>query len=278
MIPSPWGKKKKRPRRSEMRLGRSYEQVVAQDRSTVRPVSRPRVRIGPRGFSLSLAIALVCLLGFLFIPDVFYVYESVVRGNSLVSAEEIYQASEVDGYSIFFINPRQVEEAIRILPDVREAHVQVGLPNQMVVQVRERQAEIIWQTGQESYGVDEEGTILPLRGEKPSILIRDLDATACQPGEHIDLETVRAAKGYNALLPEVREFEYSQRYGLSLVNEHGWRIHLGNGDSAGVKVAIMNALVERLASQGMMIEFIDLRFYQTPYYRLAEDEAQKQGA
>ncbi len=269
MTPSLSRGKKKKLRRSEMRLGRSYEQIVAQEELPVRPVGRPRVRIGPRGFSLFLAVALVSLIAHLFISDAFYVYEAVVRGNSLVSAEEIYQGSEMEGYSIFFIQPPQVEKAIRSLPDIREAKVKAGLPNHMIVEVRERQARIIWIAGQDRYGVDEEGTILPLRGEEPSIFIRDFDATPRQPGEHIDLEIVAAAERYNTLLPEVTEFDYSEQYGLSMVNEHGWRIYLGNAERATVKVAIVKALGQRLASQGMMIEFIDLRFQGSPYYRLA---------
>lgn len=242
---------------------------MVQEELPVRPVSRPRVRIGPRGFSLFLAIILVALISYLFISDAFYVYEAVVQGNSLVSAEEIYQGSEVEGYSIFFIHPQQVESAIRSLPDVREAKVQVRLPNQMIMEVRERQARVIWQTGGERYGVDEQGTILPLRGEEPPISIRDLDTTSRQPGEHVDLEIIAAAERYSTLLPEVREFDYSHRHGLSIVNEHGWRIYLGDAESAVAKVTILKALVQRLASQGMMIDFIDLRFQESPYYRLA---------
>ncbi len=270
MISLPWRKKKKKKRRrSQMRLGKSYEQVVAQEELPVRPVSRPRITIGPRVLSLFLAIALVCLIAYLFISDAFYVYEAVVRGSSLVSAEEIYQGSEVKGYSIFFIDPQQVEEAIGNLPDIRQAKVQVRLPDQMIVEVRERQAQVIWETGQERYGVDEEGSVLPLRGEEPPILIRDLDATPRQPGEHIDLEILTAAQIYNNLLPEVRDFDYSGRHGLSLVNEHGWRIYLGSGESAAAKIALMKTLVQRLVAQGTIIEFIDLRFQGSPYYHVA---------
>jgi len=252
-----------------MRLGKSYQQVMVQEELPVQPVSRPRVRIGSRGLSLFLAITLVSLISYLFISEAFYIYEAIVRGNSLVSAEEIYQSSEMDGYSIFFIDPHQVEEAICSLPDIWEAKVQVRLPNQMIVEVRERQARVIWQIGQERYGVDQEGTILPLRGEEPSISIRDLDAISRQPGEHIDLEIITAAERYNTLLPEVRQFDYSQQHGLSLVNEHGWRIYLGDGEQAIVKVTILRALVQRLASQGITMEFVDLRFQESPYYRLA---------
>jgi cell division septal protein FtsQ len=252
-----------------MRLGRTYEQAIAQKELPVRPAIQSRVRIGPRGLSLFLAIALASLIAYLFVSDDFYVYEAIVQGNRLVSTEEIYESSEVQGYSIFFIEPHQVEQAICSLPDVREAKVDVSLPNQMIVEVRERQARVIWLTGQELYGVDEEGTILPLRGETPSISIRDLDTIPRQPGELIDLTVIEAAERYKALLPETGEFGYSQQHGLSLVNEHGWRIYLGNDEGAEIKVAIMNTLVQSLVSQGRMVEFIDLRFQGSPYYRLA---------
>jgi len=268
----PWAqKRKKRRRRSEMRLGKSYEQAVAQERLPVRSASRSRARIGPRVAGLILAIILVSLLAYFFTSDAFYVYEATVHGSNLVSADEVFQRTNVEGFSIFFIDPQQVEEAIRTIPDIREATVQVRLPNQIIVQVGERQARVMWQTGEQRYGVDDEGTILPLRAEtEPSIpLIRDLDSRPRQAGEQVDLEIISAVERYQTLLPSVKEFSYSQQYGLSLENEHGWRVYLGNGEGAEVKVAIMEALVQRLESQGASVEFIDLRFQEGPHYRLA---------
>ncbi|TKJ31149.1 MAG: hypothetical protein CEE40_02510 [Chloroflexi bacterium B3_Chlor] len=257
-----------------MRLGKSYEQAVAQERLPVRRASRSRARIGPRVGSLSLAIILVSLLAYFFMSDAFYVYEATVLGSALVSADEVFQRTNVEGFSIFFIDPQQVEDAIRGIPDIREAIVQVSLPNQMIVEVGERQARVMWQTGEQRYGVDDEGTILPLRAEtEPSILIRDLDSRPRQAGEHVDLEIISAVERYRTLLPGVKEFGYSQQYGLSLENEHGWRVYLGNGEGAEVKVAILKALVQRLESQGATAEFIDLRFQEGPHYRLAGELA-----
>lgn len=275
MASVPWAqKRKKRRRRSEMRLGKSYEQAVAQERLPVRPASRSRARIGPRVGSLSLAIILVSLLAYFFMSDAFYVYEATVHGSALVSADEVFQRTNVEGFSIFFIDPQQVEDAIRGIPDIREATVQVSLPNQMIVEVGERQARVMWQTGEQRYGVDDEGTILPLRAEtEPSILIRDLDSRPRQAGEHVDLEIISAVERYRTLLPGVKEFGYSQQYGLSLENEHGWRVYLGNGEGAEAKVAILKALVQRLESQGATAEFIDLRFQEGPHYRLAGELA-----
>ncbi|NIN65072.1 MAG: hypothetical protein GTO63_10295 [Anaerolineae bacterium] len=119
--------------------------------------------------------------------------------------------------------------------------------------------------------MDDEGTVVSLPTERePSVLIRDLDSTPRQLGDHLDLDIIAAAERYQDLLPGFTEFGYSQQYGLSLENEQGWRIHLGGTEGAEVKVAIMRALVESLASQGAAVEFIDVRFPDSPHYRLAE--------
>lgn len=271
MTSSSWKRTKKRRRRSEMRLGKTYEQVTTPEEPSVRSVRARRIRPGPRGGSLLLALVLVSLLAYVFISDSFYVYGVELSGNSLVSAEEIFQGSGVDGYSIFFIEPQEVEHALSSLPDVRQAEVSIRLPNRMYVKVRERTARVIWQTGEERYGVDDEGIILPLRGETESvILIRDLDSTPRQPGERVDLEIVAAAEKYASLLPQVRTFDYSGEYGLSLQNEFGWRIYLGKSEGAETKVAVMKELAERLANRGSAVEYIDLRFQDSPLYRLVE--------
>ena len=254
-----------------MRLGRNYELEVAREKLPMQPAGRTRVTMGPKLASLLLALVLLSLLTYFFVSDSFYVYEATVLGSTLVSAEEIMRQTNMEGFSIFFMDPQELEEAISRVPDIREAEVQLSLPNRMMVNVRERQALVVWHTGQERYGVDDEGTVvsLPTEGE-PSVLIRDLDSTPRQPGEHIDLDIIAAAERYQALLPGFTEFGYSQQYGLSLENEQGWRIHLGGSEGAEVKVAIMRALVERLESQGAAVEFIDLRFPDSPHYRLAE--------
>ncbi len=265
-------KTQRRRRRSQIRLGRDYELTAARERLPVRPASRSRVTISPRVASLLLALVLLSILAYFFVSDAFYVYEATILGSSLVSSDEVFEHAKIEGFSIFFINPLVVQEAVSALPDIREAEVQLRLPNQMVIRVRERQARVVWQTGQERHGVDDEGTIVSLPGgTEPSIVIRDLDSTPRKPGERVELEIIAAAEAYQALVPALTEFGYSQEYGLSIESEHGWRIHLGGREGAETKLAVMRALVEKLENQGAAVEFIDLRFPDSPHYRLAEE-------
>jgi cell division protein FtsQ len=267
---------KKRPRRSEMRLGKSYEQTVARERLPVRSMARTRspVGIGPRVVSLFLALALLAGLAYVFFSDDYYVFEVEVWGNSLVTAEQIFQQSNIEGYSIFFVDPTAIEERIRALPDVREATVYVSLPNQMIIEIQERQARAIWQTGESRYGVDDEGTAVSLRGETgPSLVIKDLDSSPVELGEQLNLEVVAAAETYHALLPAVTEFDYSHEHGLSYLEQHGWRVYLGSSQDAELKVTVVDALVRELESRAAAVDLIDVRFPESPLYRLAEATA-----
>ncbi len=275
-------KTKRQPRRSEMRLGRSYEQTAARQRMSVRSTDRTRsaagrrstVGIGPRVGSLLLALASLAALAYVFLSDDYYVFNVTVHGNSLVTAEEVFQRSDIEGYSIFFIDPVEIEERIRAIPDVREAKVQASLPNVLVIDVHERQARAIWQIGDDRYGVDDEGTAVSLRGEaEPSIVITDLDSTPLELGAQVNLEAVTAAETFHSLLPGITDFGYSQEHGISYVDQHGWRVYLGSEQGAELKVAVVDALVNQLESQAAAVELIDVRFPESPLYELAETSA-----
>jgi len=278
-----WASKTKRqPHRSELRLGRSYEQTVARQRMPVRSTEgtrssagrRSAVGIGPRVGSLLLALASLAALAHMFLSDGYYVFEVTLHGNSLVAAEEVFQRSEIEGYSIFFIDPAKIEERIRAIPDVREATVQASLPNVLVINVQERQARAIWQTGDDRYGIDDEGTAVSLRGEaEPSIVIRDLDSTPLELGARVNLEAVTAAETFQSLLPSVTYFDYSREHGISYLDQHGWRVYLGSEQGAELKVAVVDALVNQLESQAAAVELIDVRFPESPLYELAETSA-----
>ncbi len=240
----------------------------------MRRMSRAHSAVASRTTALLVAVGLVAVLALAFVSDSYYVYEITVQGNSLVSAEEILEQTQLEGYSIFFIDPRQAEERIELLPDVREAKVELSLPNRMVVLVQERKARAVWQTGEQRHGVDEDGLIVSLRGQaEPAIVITDLDSTALRPGDRLETQAIAAAEEYQRLLSGVSNFEYSAQNGLSYRNGDGWQVCLGDGNSAALKVAIVDALVQQLTAQGATVESIDVRFPESPLYRVAEGPA-----
>lgn len=204
----------------------------------------------------------------LFATEAFYVYEARVVGNQLVPAEEIYQSSGLEGMSIFWINPAQVEATIASLPNIKEARVHCRLPNRVTIEVVERQPQVIWQQGEKRYWIDEEGAVLPARGElTEATVIVDLDGRPIQPGDRIDPRVIAGAQQLRSLLPELTTVQYASHTGLSLQGEQGWPIYLGQGEDIEQKVAIMKALLQEITAKGIHPQFIDLRFKGRPYYK-----------
>ena len=262
------GPSKRRPRRSRSRLGRDYETTAPKIKLSLRPVVGFWQDQGGKVLGGLLLLALGWLAYQLFATDAFYVYEAGVVGNQLVPAEEIYQNSGLEGMSIFWINPAQIEATIVSLPNIKEARVHCGLPDRVTIEVVERQPQVIWQQGEKRYWIDEEGAVLPARGDLPeATVIVDLDERPVQPGDRVDPQVIAGAQKLRSLLPELTTVQYASRTGISFRSEQGWPIYLGQGEDIEQKVAIMKAMLQEIAAKGVQPQFIDLRFKGSPYYK-----------
>ena len=259
-------RKSKKKKRSKGKRNHAYE------------IAKPNVKLAPRPLvglwqvrggtvlSLLLLAALALLTSQFFTTHRFYVYDVKVQGNQFVDRNEIYTASGLHEISVFWIKPEQVEAAISSLPGVKEARVTCRLPNQVTIEVVERRTQIIWQRGETRYGLDDRGTMLPLEGElEGMLLIQDLTSGPLEVGDRIDPEVVRSALELRRLLPATVVLQYSEDKGLSFY-QGDCPIYLGTGDMVE-KMAILNALLQELASEGIKPQYVDVRFVESPFYR-----------
>jgi cell division protein FtsQ len=259
---------KRRPRRSRSRLGRDYETTAPKIKLSLRPVEVFWQDRGGKALGFLLLLALGCLTYQLFATEAFYVYAAQVVGNQLVPAEEIYRNSGLEGMSIFWITPAQVEATVASLPNIKEARVRCGLPDRVAIEVVERQPQVIWQQGEKRYWVDEEGTVLPTWGElAEATVIVDLDERPVQPGDRVDPQVIAGAQKLRSLFPELTTVQYTLYTGITFQSGQGWPIYLGQGEDIEQKVAIMKALLQEITAKGVQPQFIDLRSKESPYYK-----------
>ena len=224
-----------------------------------------KVRGGPV-LSVLLLAALALITSQFFTTYRFYVYDAEIQGNRFVDGSEIYNASGLHELSIFWINPKKVEAAISNLPGIKEARVRCRLPDKVTIQVVERQTQVALCRGEKCYGLDDQGTVLPLEGElEGMILIQDLTSDPLEVGDRIDPAAIASVLELRQLRPEIAALQYSEDRGLSFSQE-GCPIYLGTGDMAE-KMVILNALLQDLAFEGLQPEFVDVRFPESPYYR-----------
>ena len=259
-------KSKKKKKRSRGKRNHAYE--IAKPGALL--ASRPLVGLWQVKKGTLLSVLLLAVLTLLtsqfFATYGFYVYEAEVQGNQFVDQKEIYDASGMDEWNIFWIKPEQAEAAISSLPGIKEARVACRLPNRVRIEVVERQTQIIWQRGEARYSVDDRGIILPLEGElEGMLLIHDLATGPLEVGDRIHPEIVRSALELRRLLPETVTLQYSEDKGL-ILHQADYPVYLGTGDVAE-KVAILNALLRDFTFEEIQPEYVDVRFIEGLSYR-----------
>lgn len=264
-------RRRRRRRRSELRLGVQsidYEATVVQPRLSLTPVLK---FWQTRGAKLSGFFVLSCL-GYLayilFTSPIFFVYTAEIRGNVTVSKREIYAASQVDSQSIFWLDAADIVARIKSLPNIKSASVLMQLPARIVIEVVERRPELLWQTGERVWWVDQEGLIVPPKEDLTGMLrIIDDDQRPAQAGSRIDPSIVKGGQALRLLAPDVSVARYSQQHGLIVATAEGWPVYLGDGNQIKAKLLVLTALLADLKERGVTPAFIDARDPLRPFYQ-----------
>lgn len=218
--------------------------------------------------------------------DAFYVYDANIIGAKLLTAEEVYQAAGLEGYSIFWLDQQEIAERLRNrLPYVTQATVRLQLPNRVAIQVEERRPRIVWETNQGQAWVDEQGVALPpLPAAAPPPMVRLLDSqqTALAPlaaGEtqevgpgglpvvHMQAEVVQALLGLQGLLPDVQVYRFDAQNGLNFTTADGVSVIFGLKGDLAHKTTILQAIQTEWKDAGRQLSLIDLRVVERPYVR-----------
>lgn len=271
-----------------------------QPTSHARPVALPWAGLIALNRNTVFNVVVLALLGWalvwFFTSDRFYVQRVAAIGNSQVSAQALKQVSGLEGYSVFWINPKRVSEQILdTLPPVMSVQVRYGLFDQegrsawAKLVVQERGQEIVWQVAGQRYWVDRSGGLHEVRGAVPGdpspgtgaeagtastgprLLVHDL-----RPGlpTQVEPDALIAARQLIHLMPEVRAIEYAPGTGLRFAHPRGWMVYLGTGDDMPKKIGVLRAMeIEFTGEDVLQPTLVDLRFPDSPYYRLPETNA-----
>lgn len=266
------GKKRRRRRRSELRLG---TQAIKFETTTTRPALSltPILKFWQLRGARIFGIATLALLGWvhyvLFANPSFYVYDATIKGNSALSAREIYTASQIDSQSIFWINPAKVAKKITALPNIKSADVSITLPATVVIEVVERRPQLLWQIEDTVWWVDAEGTIVPPKTELDESMLRiiDDDRQPLEAGYQIDPTIVKGAQALRLLAPDVRVIRHTHALGLIVATPEGWPVYLGDGSEMRAKLIVLSTLLADLRENNIAPTYIDLRNPLRPVYR-----------
>jgi cell division septal protein FtsQ len=258
-------------RRSLRRTGMSYDDHASVRSSPMRVA--PFIQRLPIARVLAVLTVLLIFYGIYtaFTADALFVYESdvTVKGNVVVSEAEIFAVSGLDGMSVFWVNPDVVAERLTSLSNVKSAEVKVSLPSNVRISVEERRPALVWQTGDVSWWVDAEGTIIEPRSDLPdALVVVDTDSRPVEPGQQLDPAVLSAIRALRLLLPDLSQMRYSRESGVGFMTREGWPVFLGlGGEDMEAKLRVLVALRRHFIAQGAAPEFINLEYVESPYYR-----------
>lgn len=259
-----FGVKKRRRRRSELRLGlqaSNYQSTTLRPSLSMTPVLKLWQLQGPKISGIIALLLLILMFYMFFTNPAFFVYSAEIKGNVAISDREIYTASGVDSQSVFWLNPARVVENVTQLPNVKEASASIALPAQVVIEVVERRPQLVWQTGETLWWVDEEGTIVPPKADIDDEMFRiiDEDRQPLEVGYQLEPSIIKGAQALRLLAPNLSVVRYTRAQGLIVATPEGWPVYLGDGSNMRAKLVVLSAILPEVRKAETDPAYIDLR-------------------
>jgi cell division septal protein FtsQ len=162
------------------------------------------------GAALVLLAAVAGLYGAM-ASDAFTARSTVVGGNTWTSEDAVLAAMAVPAdQNVFSLRTAELEQRIEALPGVAAATVSVALPDQLRVQVADRQPLLGWVVGDRTFLVDTGGTLFGELGDAPPdaaaqlprIVDRRYESSTLQVGSVLDPVALDAALRLGSLAPQ----------------------------------------------------------------------------
>jgi cell division protein FtsQ len=271
--------KPKRPRRTN-------SSQVSPPSSTIRfaSTSRSSARV-MRGFGYNVRtnlnfgrmLSLLCLVGLVVLAywllnsSQFLVTQITVNGSRFLDVQGVIAQTDVDKINVFLLDEDAIATKLEQLPFVLEAHVEKALPNQLTVDIVERQEAVDWKIDGTNYLVDKDGVILQVLETLPANAssypaINSLDKQDLKLGDKVDSVAVDGAQAIWPAMSQngfqVASLDYEPTTGLTVVSKDGkWKALFGSSAELNKKISILKGL---LADHSLKWSFADLRWTARP--------------
>lgn len=245
-------------------------------------ISMPHIKVSWRWASLLLTLLLGAALYLAWTEPTFHMVAANVSGNQRLSADEINAVLNASGQPVFMLIPSELETRLRLnYPELVSAKVSVSLPNNVSVNVVERQPAILWQQDSGYTWIDNSGVAFRPRGTAENLIpVAALAAPApglpsandpLSPIPYISADLVKAIKTLAPSVPAGSTLIYDPRHGLGWTDSRGWQVFFGSeAQDMSMKLQVYQALVSSLSQRGIYPAFISVQYANAPYYRMSQ--------
>jgi len=234
----------------------------------------PSFRLIRKGARIpALLLLSISMWGFLTIysaPD-FMVDQPEISGILYVSPSRVRTIADVKGKSIFKVDPDEIEGQLEALPEVMDASVDVHWPNQVVIEIEERQPVMAWNDAGQTWILTADGLAFYLRSAIPGLVHVHSLTSVLKVGEALDpvieKEKIKAAYDLSLLLGNDGPILYDAQYGFGFRDERGWMAYFGSSGDMAAKFKIYEVIAEELAMDGYPATLVSVEDLEGPFYR-----------
>ena len=273
-----------------------------------RPLARRRVaspvparsRQRRRGFWHKLLGFLVLLviagggIGFALISPTFHVQQLSIEGTQNQGLIETIQHMGIQGQNIFLLNQSALVTRLESLPLVASAGLSVQLPSSIVITIQERVPVLLWQSGNTTFGIDQQGVVIApasqLNGvDRLGLVIDKRPAGSVHPGARVQAGDVLFVQQLFAQLPGIEGVSpFTLQYVTTIkeggqtvpanqagsgsfvvISASGWQAYLGdaqNSNSLANRLQELQQILSIARQKHLQLATIDLRFGSRPVY------------
>lgn len=273
-----------RRRQNFSRHLRHFESLLP-DASTARRIAWPHIDLAPLlrfvrsrllWVIVVLVVTLVGLVAWMHTDDRWFIYREDVHFNGLsyLDADELWQASQLDGWQVFWIDANEVRRLLLQNPYVGDAQVHISYVGAKVTtDITEVRPVMLWTTDSGTYWLRDDGLVLEPRGETPPGLYTIVDVTSAATlpgavsGSAIDPEVLRSAQALVNRLPGITTLRYNAIVGLNFqLPGTGYWVYWGDDAEVEKKLGNLAAAETLLRSGRTDGVVIDVRF-DRPYIK-----------
>ena len=255
------------------RAKRRYDVSISEEMSTeLQLPAVPTVRIGSRLLAIGLLALSIWGLQMLVDAEVFQVLQVSLSGNELLKASQIRSLANLEGQSIFLIDPRAVEFRLEEEPEVERASVQVRWPNEVGIQIEERDPVVEWDDGGRIWWLSSDGIAYVEQGDHSNLVRVQAEEPVLSIGTDanspvIDPEVLSAAAVLTEQLSIPGELIFDRDHGLGFEDSGGWMAYFGTDGDMSMKADIYLAIVDRLDAENIQATLVSVEDHSAPFYQ-----------
>lgn len=291
----------------QQRVRKQYYYTVGTSGTEIRMPAIPTIKVGWRLLSFVLLVGVIFVAYNLFTAPFLIINTFQLDGINRVTLEDINHELDLVGKSIVYANPNKAADTLTTaFPELYNLKFSITLPNQIHISAIERQPVLAWQANENLYWVDQEGVLIPPRGESPELLTIHANhpPTIIQPlnpvseveeqetnnfansekeeektskiiessepvwGDRIDSATINAAYQLQTIIPSGTTIIFDEKQGMGWRAQQGWDVFIGlTLNDIEYKLKAYDQLINKLSMEGITPSMVSVEYVHAPFYR-----------